>query len=87
MAEKDGMIYVWRGDLLSADVRLLPSKREGDMETQPIDTVLDYSVDYSYIVENNLDSPHLFYLHDGSVPPIESIGMMSKVRGLVAKSH
>ena len=78
VAEKDGMIYVWRGELLEADVRLLPSKREGDMETQPIDTVLDYAVDYSYIVENNLDSPHLFYLHDGSVPPIESIGMMSK---------
>lgn len=46
------------------------------METQPIDSVLDYAVDYSYIVENNLDSPHLFYLHDGSVPPIESIGMV-----------
>ena len=38
----------------------------------------DYSVDYSYIVENNLDSPHLFFLHDGSVPPIESIGMLNE---------
>jgi len=48
------------------------------MESIPIDSVLDYAVDYSYIVENNLDSPHLFYLHDGSVSPIESIGMMMK---------
>ncbi|GMH96698.1 hypothetical protein TrVE_jg53 [Triparma verrucosa] len=78
VVEKDGLVYVWRGELLEADPRLLPSKRTGDMETQPIDSVLDYAVDYSYIVENNLDSPHLFYLHDGSVPPIESIGMMSK---------
>ncbi|GMH87648.1 hypothetical protein TL16_g10921 [Triparma laevis f. inornata] len=78
VVEKDGLVYVWRGELLSADPTLLPSKRTGDMETQPIDSVLDYAVDYSYIVENNLDSPHLFYLHDGSVPPIESIGMMSK---------
>jgi len=76
--EHEGMIWVWRGELLSADVSKLPTKRKGDMDTLPFDTVLDYDVDYSYIVENNLDSPHLFYLHDGSVPPIESIGMMAK---------
>ena len=78
VVEHEGMIWVWRGNVLSADVSKLPSKRKGDMETVPMDTILDYSVDYSYIVENNLDSPHLFYLHDGSVPPIESIGMMAK---------
>jgi hypothetical protein len=26
------------------------------------------------VVENNLDSPHLFWLHDGSVPPVASLG-------------
>eukprot|EP00520_Triparma_pacifica_P000662 CAMPEP_0118650162 /NCGR_PEP_ID=MMETSP0785-20121206/10099_1 /TAXON_ID=91992 /ORGANISM="Bolidomonas pacifica, Strain CCMP 1866" /LENGTH=943 /DNA_ID=CAMNT_0006542517 /DNA_START=61 /DNA_END=2889 /DNA_ORIENTATION=- len=78
VVEHEGMVWVWKGELLSADPTLLPSKREGDMETQPIETILDYNVDYSYIIENNLDSPHLFYLHDGSVPPIESIGMMNK---------
>ncbi len=78
VVEHEGLIWVWKGDILSADPSLLPSKRVGDMETQPIDSVLDYNVDYSYIIENNLDSPHLFYLHDGSVPPIESIGMMAK---------
>lgn len=78
VVEHEGMVWVWKGELLEADPSLLPSKRSGDMETQPIETVLDYNVDYSYIIENNLDSPHLFYLHDGSVPPIESIGMMNK---------
>jgi len=78
VAEHEGMVYIWRGNVLEADPSLLPTRRKGDMETVPIDTVLDYSVDYSYIVENNLDSPHLFYLHDGSVPPIESIGMLNK---------
>ena len=76
VVEHEGLVYIWRGNVLEADASLLPSRRKGDMETVPIDTVLDYSVDYSYIVENNLDSPHLFFLHDGSVPPIESIGMV-----------
>ncbi len=77
VVEHEGLVYVWRGNVLEADPSKLPSRRKGDMESVPIDTVLDYAVDYSYIVENNLDSPHLFYLHDGSVPPIESIGMSS----------
>mmetsp|Transcript_3185 Transcript_3185/g.8790 ORF Transcript_3185/g.8790 Transcript_3185/m.8790 type:complete len:441 (+) Transcript_3185:2371-3693(+) len=77
VVEHEGLVYVWRGNVLEADPSLLPSRRKGDMETVPVDTVLDYSVDYSYIVENNLDSPHLFFLHDGSVPPIESIGMLN----------
>ena len=77
VAEHEGLVYVWRGNVLEADLSLLPTRRKGDMESVPIDSVLDYNVDYSYIVENNLDSPHLFYLHDGSVPPIESIGMLN----------
>ena len=77
IVEHEGVVYVWRGNLLEADPALLPTKRRGDMESIAIDSVLDYSVDYSYIVENNLDSPHLFYLHDGSVPPIEGIGLMN----------
>ena len=73
VVEHQGLVYIWRGNVLEADPGLLPSRRKGDMETVPIDTVLDYSVDYSYIVENNLDSPHLFFLHDGSVPPTLSM--------------
>ena len=78
VVEHNGLVYVWRGNVLEADLSLLPTRRKGDMESVAIDTVLDYNVDYSYIVENNLDSPHLFFLHDGSVPPIESIGMVNK---------
>lgn len=81
IVEHEGIVWVWRGNLLEADPSLLPSKRKGDMETVPVDSVLDYNVDYSYIVENNLDSPHLFYLHDGSIPPIEDIGLMNKNLG------
>ena len=29
---------------------------------------------FSYIVENNLDSPHIYWLHDGSIPPLDSLG-------------
>lgn len=29
-----------------------------------------------YIVENNLDSPHLFWLHNGSVPPVRSLNFV-----------
>ena len=75
MVEHDDLVYIWRGNVLEADPSNLTSRRKCDMESVPVDTVLDYAVNYSYIVEKNLDSPHLFYLHDGSVPPIESIGM------------
>ena len=46
VVEHEGMVYVWRGNVLEADVTLLPTKRKGDMETIPIDSVLDYAVDY-----------------------------------------
>jgi len=39
-----------------------------------VETILDYGCDWTYIVENNLDTPHLYWLHDGSIPPIESLG-------------
>ena len=56
-----------------ADPRLLPTAREGE-KTLYVDTALDYNVDWAYIVENNLDSPHIYWLHDGSIPPLESLG-------------
>ena len=73
---------------LDADLSLLPSevkandvvKEEGPSSTKSathhlVDTVLDYEVNYDYVIENNLDSYHLFYLHDGSVPALASLGM------------
>ncbi|KAL7554126.1 hypothetical protein ACHAWF_017544 [Thalassiosira exigua] len=73
--EHEGLIWVWRGHVLSADASKLPVTRT-DASTYPIDTVLDYNVDWQYIVENNLDSPHLFYLHNGSVPPVRSLNFV-----------
>ena len=75
VAEVDGLVYVWRGDVLTADVDLLPRKIPDATPTHAVDTVLDYKVGFEYIVENNLDSVHLFHLHDGSIPPIAALGM------------
>jgi len=75
VAEVDGIVYVWRGRLLEADPSLLPRKVPDATPTYATDTVLDYNVGFEYIVENNLDSVHLFALHDGSIPPLASLGM------------
>ena len=52
---------------------LLPTHPTPEM-THAVETILDYGCDWTYIVENNLDTPHLYWLHDGSIPPIESLG-------------
>jgi methyltransferase (TIGR00027 family) len=76
--ERDDLIYIWHGEnVLTADARKLPKLRK-DVRTYPVDTVLDYNVDFEYIVENNLDSPHLFWLHDGSVPPVKSLNYVKE---------
>jgi len=75
VAEVDGLVFVWRGELLEADAGLLPRKVPDATPTHAVDTVLDYRVGFEYIVENNLDSVHLFHLHDGSIPPIAALGM------------
>ena len=67
------LAYVWRGDPAKADVTTLPTHPTPE-QTHAVETILDYGVDYKYIVENNLDTPHLYWLHDGSIPPIESLG-------------
>ena len=72
--EHEDLIWIWRGNVLSADARKLPKTRKVDV--YPCDTILDYNVDWQYIVENNLDSPHLFWLHNGSVPPVRSLNFV-----------
>lgn len=84
--EHEGLVWIWRGNVLEADVTKLPSTRK-DIPTYPCDTILDYNVDWQYIVENNLDSPHLFWLHDGSVPPVRSLNFVrEKVNQVTLKS-
>mmetsp|Transcript_76128 Transcript_76128/g.217398 ORF Transcript_76128/g.217398 Transcript_76128/m.217398 type:complete len:726 (-) Transcript_76128:1516-3693(-) len=73
VVEHEDLIWVWGGNVLEADVTKLPTQRKGE-ETLYVDTMLDYNVDWSYIVENNLDSPHIYWLHDGSIPPLDSLG-------------
>lgn len=73
--EHEGLVWVWRGNILEADATKLPVTRK-DASTYPCDTVLDYNVDWQYLVENNLDSPHLFWLHNGSVPPVRSLNFI-----------
>jgi len=83
----DGLVYVWRGPLLEADASKLPRKVPDATPTYPVDTVLDYKVGFEYIVENNLDSVHLFHLHDGSIPPIAALGMRrSNTENLLMKA-
>jgi len=73
--EHEGLVWVWRGNPLTADARKLP-RHPAPEQTLPVDTILDYGCDWTYIVENNLDSPHLYWLHDGSIPPLESLGFV-----------
>ncbi|KAH8072014.1 hypothetical protein JL721_3921 [Aureococcus anophagefferens] len=69
-----------------ADLDLLPRKVPDATPTHAVDTVLDYRVGFEYIVENNLDSVHLFHLHDGSIPPIAALGMRrDNVKNLLMK--
>ena len=72
-ADHQGLVYVWRGAAEKADERMLPTHPTPE-QTHTVETILDYGCDWKYIVENNLDTPHLYWLHDGSIPPIESLG-------------
>lgn len=71
--DHQGLLYVWRGEPSTADVAMLPTHPTPEA-THTVETILDYGCDWKYIVENNLDTPHLYWLHDGSIPPIESLG-------------
>ena len=72
-AEHQDLIWLWRGAKGTADAEKLPTHPTPEA-THAVETILDYGVDWSYIVENNLDTPHLYWLHDGSIPPIEGLG-------------
>ena len=73
VADHQGLIWLWRGEPSAADRAQLPTHPTPEA-THTVETILDYGCDWTYIVENNLDTPHLYWLHDGSIPPIESLG-------------
>jgi len=72
-AEHQGLVWMWRGAPGTEDMAMLPTHPTPEA-THTVETILDYGCDWSYIVENNLDTPHLYWLHDGSIPPIDSLG-------------
>ena len=61
--DHQGLLYVWRGEPSTADVAMLPTHPTPEA-THTVETILDYGCDWKYIVENNLDTPHLYWLHD-----------------------
>ena len=65
---------------------LLPTHPTPEM-THAVETILDYGCDWTYIVENNLDTPHLYWLHDGSIPPIESLGCSRENVGKISNPN
>ena len=77
VVEHQGLLWMWRGAPGTADMEQLPTHPTPEA-THTVETILDYGCDWSYIVENNLDTPHLYWLHDGSIPPIESLGCNRK---------
>ena len=81
-AEHQDLIWLWRGDPSLRDDAMLPTHPTPEA-THTVETILDYGCDWSYIVENNLDTPHLYWLHDGSIPPIESLGCNRKNIGAI----
>lgn len=58
VVEKDDLLWVWRGNLLSADITKLPSGLHTEHDFS-INTMLDYDVDWPYLVANSLEVPHL----------------------------
>ena len=62
VVERDGLLWVWRGNPLSADIRKLPAPLDyEDAATFTCDTILDFSCDWTHIAEHAIDSPHLYW--------------------------
>mmetsp|Transcript_73922 Transcript_73922/g.222271 ORF Transcript_73922/g.222271 Transcript_73922/m.222271 type:complete len:486 (-) Transcript_73922:584-2041(-) len=75
VVEQGGLLWVWRGNPLSADLHALPAPPEpDDAALFTCDTVLDFACDWGHVAENYIDSPHLYWLHDGWIPPLEAFG-------------
>uniref|UniRef100_A0A7S3B1H0 Rieske domain-containing protein n=2 Tax=Haptolina ericina TaxID=156174 RepID=A0A7S3B1H0_9EUKA len=77
VVEHEGMVYVWRGNLLAADVRKLPSGRPTSGASFVCDTILDYGADWTDVVREKLVSSHLARLHQGLSPDLDQFGVES----------
>ncbi|KAL3895919.1 MAG: hypothetical protein SGPRY_013394, partial [Prymnesium sp.] len=74
VVEEDGLIWVWRGE---SERSSLPSRPERAGEIAfTCDTTLDFACEWHQLVEKSLDSPHLYWLNDGWIPPLAAFGFI-----------
>jgi phenylpropionate dioxygenase-like ring-hydroxylating dioxygenase large terminal subunit len=67
VVERQGMIWMWRGETEAADHERIPTIAELDKsETVSMDYMRDLPYDQSFLVENVIDPAHVFIAHDGS---------------------
>jgi len=59
VAERDGILWIWRGHLLTADASKLPREYPTPSQSLTVDTTLDYDCEWTHVMESNLASPHL----------------------------
>jgi len=76
VVEHGGMVWVWKGHALTADVAKLPPlpSAANAAGTLTIDTTLDYGVAWARVLESNLAAPHLHTLLDGEGPSLAALG-------------
>eukprot|EP00908_Phaeocystis_cordata_P000642 Transcript_10704.p3 GENE.Transcript_10704~~Transcript_10704.p3 ORF type:complete len:335 (-),score=90.02 Transcript_10704:86-1090(-) len=55
--ERDGVLWVWRGNPLTADASKLPRVPSAG-QTLSVDTTLDYGCEWTHIMESSLLAPH-----------------------------
>ena len=67
VVEHDGLVWVWRGNMLAADISKLP--KHADSDDVVFETTLDYGLDWAHVVEKNLFAPYQPWLVEGTSPP------------------
>merc|ERR1712194_604948 len=58
VVERDGVLWIWRGHVLTADASKLPRYPAAE-QSLTVDTTLDYDCDWTHVMESNLASPDL----------------------------
>lgn len=63
VAERDGIVWVWRGNVLTADASKLPKefyyRYPFASQSLTVDTVLDYEMEWTDVMASNLAAPQL----------------------------
>lgn len=57
VVEHEGLVWVWKGEVLAADARLLPRRSTPAGASFAVDTTLDYDCEWDALVEHDLASP------------------------------